>query len=53
MFAAAATYWLLGGGGAAFFFENLWLSQKVNIPEITRAIMNAVVSRRFSTLHPY
>jgi hypothetical protein len=51
MFATVATYWLLGGGG--LFFENLWLSQKVNIPETTRAMMKAEVSRRVIKLHLY
>jgi hypothetical protein len=54
MFAAAATYWLFGGGGGGrFVFVNLWLSQYVKIPETTRAMIKAVVSRRLITRHPY
>jgi len=32
---------------------NFWLSQKVKMPETTKAMMKAEVSRRFITLHPF
>jgi hypothetical protein len=43
----------LGGGGATLPFEYLWLNQKVKMPEMTRAMMNAAVSLRDITLHSY
>jgi hypothetical protein len=51
IFAAAATYWLLGGGGAVWVLENFWLSQNVKMPEITREMIKAEVSRRVITPH--
>src|SRR5579884_4278581 len=49
--AAAATYWFFSAGAAVWDLCVFWLSQYVNTPATTNAMMSAEASRRFNTGH--